>query len=272
MPVVRIDNLADARLDDYRNVSDAELVRRRGLFVAEGRLVVRRLLAAGHHMVSLLLNEASLRSLEGELGSLVDRVPVYVCHTAELAEIVGFHFHRGCLALAKRPAERPLSDVLRHATLVLAMENVTDADNVGSAFRNAAAFGADAVLLSACCDPLYRKAVRTSMGSVLTLPFARTPELAGEIPALRSAEFTVIALTPDTRAESVEEFLARRGRPEKMTLVVGNEGEGLSAATLSNSDVRLRIPVAATVDSLNLATASAIALYAFTTGRPRASC
>jgi tRNA G18 (ribose-2'-O)-methylase SpoU len=271
MPVIRIESLGDPRLDDYRNVSDAELVRRRGLFVGEGRLVVTRLLSSGHAVVSLLVNEPSFKCLEQDLAPMVDQVPVYVCRTADLAEIVGFNLHRGCLALARRPADRTVSSLVEGATLVLALENVTDADNVGSTFRNAAAFGADCVLLGACCDPLYRKAVRTSMGSVLSLPFARTRNLAADIAAMKAAGFTVVALTPDTRAESIEEFLARRV-PVRTLLLVGNEGQGLSGEMLSNADALVRIPISAAVDSLNLATASAVALYAFTRGTKSASC
>ncbi len=240
--------------------------------MGEGRLVVRRLISLGHDIVSLLVNETSFSSLEGELEALVDRLPIYVCRTAELAEIVGFNLHRGCLALARRPADRSVADVVRDARLVLALENVTDADNVGSAFRNAVAFGVDCVLLSASCDPLYRKAVRTSMGGVLSLPFARTQNLTGEMKALAAAGFTVVGLTPDVHAESVEEFLVRRGRPARTVLVVGNEGDGLSSGVLSTADARLRIPTCTSVDSLNLATASGVALYAFTRGATGSSC
>jgi len=264
MPIVRIDSIGDSRLDDYRDVSDAELLRTRGLFVAEGRLVVRRLFASGYEVVSLLLNDPSLRALEPDVRIHCDGVPVYVCPTAELTEIIGFNLHRGCLALARRPAERPVADLTANARLLLVLEQVTDADNVGSAFRNAAAFSADGVLLGACCDPFYRKAVRTSMGSVLTMPFARTRLLSGDLAAMRAAGFTIVALTPDPSASSLYDFAMQTVMPVKIALLVGSEANGLQSDTLSAADVRVRIPQRPEIDSLNLATASGIALSVLT--------
>jgi tRNA G18 (ribose-2'-O)-methylase SpoU len=260
MPVIRIEHVEDSRLDDYRNVSDAELLRQRKLFVGEGRLVVRRLLSGGHHVVSLLVNEPSFNSLHADFARALDGIPVYVCPTAELAEIVGFKLHRGCLALAERPAERDVSAITRDATLLLLLEGVTDADNVGSAFRNAAAFGVDAVLLHACCDPLYRKAVRTSIGYVLQMPYARLPSFVAEITALKSAGFRVIALTPGGDAIPLSEFARSPSPRGNIAVLVGGEAEGLSAQAQAAADVRVRIPMHRGVDSLNLATALGIAL------------
>jgi tRNA G18 (ribose-2'-O)-methylase SpoU len=262
MPVVRVERLADPRLDDYRNVADPELVRRRGMFVAEGRLVVRRLLESGHRVVSLLLNDAAYLGLQDRLDRIPD-VPIYVCSTDELASIVGFKLHRGCLALAGRPADRAPGDVINGADLILVLEGVADADNVGSAFRNAAAFGAGGVLLNpACCDPLYRKAIRTSMGSVLQMPYARMNAWPAEVSMLKGQGFTVVAMTP--RRDAIDlQSVARRQPRQRVALIIGGEGSGLTPEAESLADVLVRIPISAAVDSLNLATAAGIALYHF---------
>jgi tRNA G18 (ribose-2'-O)-methylase SpoU len=261
MRLIRIEQLQDPRLDDYRNVPDAELIRRRRLFVGEGRLVVRRLLAGGHRVVSLLLNEPSFSSLEPELAALPDSIPVYVGSTAELADIVGFNLHRGCLALAERPADRGVLEVAAEARLLLALDGVTDADNVGSAFRNAAAFGVSGVLLRACCDPLYRKAVRTSMGAVLQVPYARADDWVRHLTTLKASGFTLVALTPRMDAEDISAFAGMKPHPEKLLLLVGSETAGLSAETIATADRCVRIPMRGGIDSLNLATATGIALY-----------
>lgn len=264
MAVIRIEQVEDPRLDDYRNVSDAELLRQRKLFVGEGRLVVRRLLSSGHPVVSLLLNEPSFKSLEADFREAFDDIPVYICPTAELAEIVGFNFHRGCLALAQRHGEAAVADITHDAALLLVLEGVTDADNVGSAFRNAAAFGVDAVLLSASCDPLYRKAVRTSMGHVLQMPYARVTNLASELTALKSAGFTVLALTPAAHATPIFEFARSSSAGGKIAVLAGSELDGLSTQAMAIADACVRIPMHRGVDSLNLATAIAVALARLT--------
>jgi tRNA G18 (ribose-2'-O)-methylase SpoU len=260
MPVIHVERIEDPRLDEYRNVSDGELLRRRDLFVGEGRMVVRRLLSSGQRVVSLLLNEPSFNSLESEFGAAFQDLPVYVGSPSTLTAIVGFNFHRGCLALAQRPADADAADVVRDAALLLVLEGVTDPDNVGSAFRNAAAFGAEGVLLSACCDPLYRKAVRTSMGHVLQMPHARVSDLGGTIAWLRAAGFTVVALTPAVDATPLAEFAAALQAAGKIAVLAGNESEGLSPEAEAAADVRVRIPMHRGVDSLNLSTAIGIAL------------
>ena len=260
MSVIRVEQIEDARLDDYRNVSDAELLRRSNLFVAEGRLVVRRLLSSRHDLVSLLLNEASFVSLEGDFRRQFEEIPVYVGSTEALAGIVGFNLHRGCLALAHRPAGAQVADVMRDAALLLVLEGVTDPDNVGSAFRNAAAFGVDGVLLMSCCDPLYRKAVRTSMGHVLQMPHASLIDLGSAMAALKSAGFTVVALTPAADAPPVADFVRSRPFGGKIVVLAGNEADGLSADALAAADARVRIPMRDGVDSLNLSTAIGVAL------------
>ena len=243
-------------------MSDGELLRRRNRFVAEGRLVVGRLLESGHSVESVLLNDASFHALESQLSLLPRDVPIYVCATGEFAAITGINLHRGCLALAERPMDRPLADVLQAADLLLVLEAVADADNVGSAFRNAAAFGASVVLSDTCCDPLYRKAIRTSMGSVLRTPYARAREWPQELAALKREGFTLVALTP--RHGAIDLATCARMQPsQRMALLVGSEDRGLTSAAEAMADLRVRIPIRGAVDSLNLATATGIALHYF---------
>ena len=263
MPVVRIDRFDDPRLGDYRSVSDGELLRRRNRFVAEGRLVVGRLVESGHRVESVLLNDASFEALQTQLSHLPQEVPIYICGTDEFAALTGFNLHRGCLALAERPADRALGDLLQGADLLLVLEGVADADNVGSAFRNAAAFGASVALSDTCCDPLYRKAIRTSMGSVLRTPYARMSDWPGDLTVLKREGFTIVALTPREGAVDLA-ACARTAPPRRLALLVGSEGSGLSAAAEAMADLRVRIPISDRVDSLNLATATGIALYYFT--------
>ena len=265
MPIIRIDRFDDPRLENYRNVSDAELLRRRNLFVGEGRLVVGRVLAEKYRVVSMLLNNASVRALESSLVELGE-TPIYVCDNDEFASMTGFNLHRGCLALAERPAPRTADEIADASGLILVLEAVTDADNVGSVFRNAAAFAADGVLISpTCCDPLYRKAIRTSMGSTLRVPYARVENWPGSIDKLKRKEFTVVALTPSESALDLGSF-ARQGG-QKIAVLVGSEGAGLSERVVAMADVHLRIPIRREVDSLNLATATGIALYHLTGSR-----
>jgi len=261
MRAVRIDRFDDPRLEDYRNVSDAQLLRGQNLFVAEGRLVVGRLLEDGHGVVSLLLNDASYQALEASAMRLPDETPVYVCETGLLAAITGFNLHRGCLAMARRPPERAAGDIVDRCDLILVLEGVTDADNVGSVFRNAHAFGAGGVLLSpTCCDPLYRKSVRTSGGAVLRVPYARVQDWPGSLGELTATGFTLVALTPHSSAPDLASR-SRRRPGERIALLVGSEGPGLSAAAQGMCDTSLRIAIRPEVDSLNLATATGIALY-----------
>jgi len=263
MAPVRIERLDDPRLADYRSMSDGELLRRRNRFVAEGRLVVGRLIESGHRLESMLVNEASFRALAATCSQLPENVPVYVCGTDEFAAITGFNLHRGCLALAERPLDRAIDDIVRGANLLLVLEGVADADNVGSAFRNAAAFGARVVLNDTCCDPLYRKSIRTSMGSVLCTPYARMRNWPHGLTALKNEGFTLVALTP--REGAVDLTACERRQPhQRLALLAGSESTGLSAETEAMADMRVRIPIRDAVDSLNVATAAAIALHYFT--------
>jgi tRNA G18 (ribose-2'-O)-methylase SpoU len=265
MPVERIGCADDPRVAGYRAVSDAELMRSRGLFVAEGRLVVRRVIEDGRFPVrSMLVSDAALRALEPSIAKLGPDVPVYVCGPRDFLGIAGYDVHRGCLALVERPPALSTSALLASAQLLVVAEGVTNADNIGGVFRNAAAFGAGGVLLSpTSCDPLYRKAIRTSMAAVIRLPFARALDWPGVLLQVRAAGFTIVALTPREPSEVLDAFASRQ-RPGRLALMVGTEGDGLTPAAAAITDHRVRIPIGGDVDSLNLAVAVGIALYRLT--------
>ena len=265
MAVERIHSADDPRVAGYRGVRDGELVRSRGLFVAEGRAVVRRVVQDGRHdLQSVLVNEAALRDLESVFANRAADVPIFVSDATALAAIAGYDVHRGCLALVHRRPDMAVGELIASAEALVILEAVSNADNVGGVFRNAAAFGVGGVLLSpACCDPLYRKAIRTSMGATLRVPFARagTDDWPGVLTRVRAAGFTIVALTPREASETLETFAARP-RARRVALIVGTEGAGLTPAVEAAADYRVRIPIRCDVDSLNLATAAGIALYA----------
>lgn len=251
---------ADPRLDDFRDLTKAD--RRpdrpggRGLVIAEGTVVVRRLVASTYPIRCLLGTHRRFDELQCDLAA-VD-APYLVASAELMAEVVGFHLNRGVLATADRVEFPPVPELLDSASSVVLLEGVGDHENLGAIFRNAAALGISAVLLGdGCADPLYRRSVRVSMGTVLLVPFAR---LDGEwpIPAelLRSKGFTVVALTPRLSATP----LRRAGLAGRMVaLLLGSEGPGLTDAALASADLQVRIPMAPGVDSLNVATAGAIA-------------
>ena len=271
MAIERIESASDPRLNAYRGLRDAELLRARHLFAAEGRMVVRRVIEDSRFRVeSILVNQAALNDLEQTVASLSVDVPVLVCAADVLTSVAGYDVHRGCLALVHRPPLTPIDELLPAAEMLVVLEAVTNADNVGSVFRNAAAFGAGGVLLSpSCCDPLYRKAIRTSMAAVLRVPFARATaaDWPGTLTRIRRAGFTIVALTPREPSETLEAFSARP-RPAKVALIVGTEGAGLTAEVESVADYRVRIPISGGVDSLNVAVATGIALYELAMRRP----
>nr|NLI50886.1 RNA methyltransferase [Propionibacterium sp.] len=264
MPLIPVSDAADPRLADYVALRDVSLRRslesERGLFIAEGEKVIRRAVAAGHRPRSFLLAERWLPGLADVLEAHPG-VPVYV-GTAALAEAVtGFHVHRGALASLHRAAPRTMADLLGLRRLVLA-EDIVDHTNVGALIRNAAGLGWDGVLLAPrAADPLYRRAIKVSMGTVFSLPWARVDDWATAIPALRAAGFVVVALALTSDAVALDVF-ASRPRPEKLCLVVGTEGAGLSSCWLGQVDAVVRIPMSHGVDSLNVAAATAVACYA----------
>ena len=258
----RIDSPDDPRVEAYRDLRDRELMARKGLFVAEGRLVVRRVIESGRFVVrSLLLSDASRRALDADLSVLPAPVPVYRCTMDICAGLTGFNLHRGCLALVHRPSLRNVTDVIQDATTLVVLDSVSNADNVGGVFRSAAAFGVDAVLLSpGCCDPFYRKAIRTSMGTVLSVPFARIAPWPRGLLDVRDRGFSLVALTLRHDSVSLATFVAS-ARPTRMAVMIGAEGDGLGGDVEALADCRVRIPVRGQVDSLNLSVAAGIALW-----------
>jgi tRNA G18 (ribose-2'-O)-methylase SpoU len=255
---IRIDSRDDERLSEFRNVPDPELLSRLGLFVAEGRLVVARLLVSRLETRALLVTEPALASLQ---DLIVDtRFPVYVVPQAVMNGVTGFNFHRGCLALGVRPSARDWDEVVEGAgpgdlPVLLALERVGNVDNVG-----AAAFGARGVLLQAdCADPLYRKAIRTSMAASLVTPYARVP-WPDVLHDLRARGWATVAMTPAAEAPLLQGVFATLPR-HPIVIVLGHEGDGLSSDAVEACTHRARIAIARHVDSVNVATAAAIALY-----------
>ena len=260
-----IDDAADPRLDDYRDLRDAALRLRHGLFIAESREVVRQLLAGTRFRTrSALMTPPALTALGPVLAAARPAPRVFVAHHDVMRAVSGFHFHRGCLAVGERGAEPAADDLFAPPgpRLVLVLDDITNPDNVGGAFRNAMAFGVDAVLLSAgSADPLYRKSIRTSMGGALRVPFARLPEWADGLARIRAAGYRTIALTPDPAAPDLSRLGVDMPMPERIALLVGSEGRGLGADARAAADAGARIPMAPGVDSLNAGTAIGIALY-----------
>lgn len=237
---------ADPRLDPYRSLRGRPAGE--NTFVVEGVTTLRQALDAGVQLRSALV-------LPGRVGE-VDHlgIPYHVASREVFEAITGYDVHRGVLALATRPAEPDPDALLASARRLLLLESITDTANVGALFRNAAALGADAMVLDATtCDPLLRRCVRVSIGTVLRVPWLRLDDWAG---ALRANGIVMMALTPAGEVE-----LGAVDRPERFALLVGTEGAGLSAAALQAADMRVRIPMASGVDSLNVATAAAVALY-----------
>jgi tRNA G18 (ribose-2'-O)-methylase SpoU len=256
-----IDDPADPRVAPYVQVRERDLVGRRGEFIAEGEVVLRVLLGAGARCRanSLLVAENRLARLAPMLEARGDALPVFVASQAVMDAVVGFHIHRGMLAHGVRPgdpgAEALLADLPPRA-LALVLFGIANHDNIGGIFRNAAAFGADAVLLdAACCDPLYRKAIRVSVGATLKIPFARLTAGDDVLAVLRRRGLEPLALTPAGR-----ESLAGLKRPDRAAILLGAEGAGLPPSLLAGART-LAIPMAPGWDSLNVAAASAVVLH-----------
>jgi tRNA G18 (ribose-2'-O)-methylase SpoU len=258
---VEIDDPADPRLADYRDLRDVELRKHleteRGLFLAEGEKVVRRALEAGFAPRSFLMAERWLAGL-ADLMADAD-VPCFVVSEALAEEVTGFHVHRGALASLHRRPLPSVDEVLGGARTVLILEDVVDHTNVGAILRSGAALGVDAVLLAPrCADPLYRRAVKVAMGAVFALPWTRLPDWYDALPAVAAHGFTTVALTLSDDAVLIEEAVAG---VDRLALVLGSEGHGLSERWQQTADRRAVIPMQAGIDSLNVAAASAVACY-----------
>ncbi|MFF4173515.1 TrmH family RNA methyltransferase [Streptomyces sp. NPDC001744] len=264
-----IDTPDDPRLRDYTDLTDVELRRRRepaeGLFIAEGEKVIRRALAAGYEMRSMLLSAKwvdTMRDVIDDTGA-----PVYVIDPDLAERVTGYHVHRGALASMRRKPLPDAAGLLAGARRVVVMESVNDHTNIGAIFRSAAALGMDAVLLSPdCADPLYRRSVKVSMGAVFSVPYARLENWPRSLETVREAGFDLLALTPAEEAVPLDEVAPHR--LDRVALMLGAEGEGLSARALRAAGTWVRIPMAHGVDSLNVGAAAAVAFYAVTAGRP----
>ncbi|MFC9438010.1 TrmH family RNA methyltransferase [Nocardia sp. NPDC057030] len=258
--VIDIVDPADPRVDDFRDLKSADrrpdLPGRKGLVIAEGVVVVQRMLDSRFAPTALLGVDKRREELAADLVG-VD-VPYYRASAEVMAEVVGFHLNRGVLAVAQRPAPLTLDEVLAPARTVAVLEGVNDHENLGSMFRNAAGLGAEAILFGdRCADPLYRRAVRVSMGHVLRVPFASVPDWPQGLDILRRKGFQIIALTPNPAAVT----LAAAMTGDRVALLLGAEGPGLSEDAMRATDVRARIPMSPGTDSLNVATAAAMAFY-----------
>jgi tRNA G18 (ribose-2'-O)-methylase SpoU len=296
MPIVTVCTAHDARIAEYRSIGDGPRLRTAGLFVAEGRLVVRQLLEETRLQTrSLLITQAALQSLEDVVDDNTP-FPVYVAGQSIVNDIVGFNIHRGCLGLGVRPLPISVAELIGHpaarmhtekaapdgsdglpngreghgvspvdassVSRLVVLEAVSNVDNVGGIFRSVASLGGHAVMIGpGCGDPLYRKSIRTSIGATLRVPFATPTAWPEALHELRAAGFTIVALTPHPRAEPLEELASDLRARARVAVLVGAEGEGLSASALECADVHARIPMAPGIDSINVTVATAIALY-----------
>lgn len=266
--LVPVRDAADPRLADYVSLTDVALRSRhepeQGLFIAESLEVLRRAVAAGCAPRSFLLDAVRVDEAADVLAAFPD-VPTYVADQDLLRAVTGFRVHRGVLAAMHRPAPLGVAVLLdalaAGRSRVVVLEDLVDHTNVGAAFRSVAALGADAVVVAPrCADPLYRRSVRVSMGTVFAVPWARSADWPGDLDLLREHGFVVAALALATDAVPLDVFAAQA--PERVALVLGAEGDGLSARVVAASDVSVRIPMVGGVDSLNVAAACAVALWA----------
>ncbi|MDO4243051.1 MAG: RNA methyltransferase [Actinomyces sp.] len=280
--IIELEDAGDPRLADYMGLTDVALRRRleteRGLYMAESTKVIARAVAAGHAPRSFLMAERHLEQMRPVIEAARGcqgrgdggQVPVFLAPESLLEDVTGFHLHRGALAAMHRPALAGVGSLLAGcragagARRVAVLEDLVDHTNVGAAFRSAAALGVDAVLVTPrCADPLYRRSVRVSMGTVFQVPWTRLPRWP-ELGELHAAGFTVAALALSPQAVSLEEFSASpacAGPDSRVALVLGTEGDGLGRRTVARADAVVRIPMAGAVDSLNVAAAAAVAFW-----------
>jgi tRNA G18 (ribose-2'-O)-methylase SpoU len=263
---IQITDPGDERVRDYFALTDVALRTRvepaRGLYLAESEKVIRRALGAGHRPRSFLMGQRWLTDLSDLVEAAESQeVPVYVAAAGVIEAMTGFHLHRGALASMHRPRLPAPEVLLRDAARVVILEDIVDHTNVGAVFRSAAALGVDAVLVTPrCADPLYRRAVRVSMGTVFQVPWTRLDAWPGGLRVLADNGFTVAAFALGDGATSLDELAAKA--PQRLALIFGTEGDGLSRRVVAGADLVVQIPMAPGVDSLNVAAASAVAMWA----------
>ena len=269
MPVIHLEDFQDARLADYSSLTDVALrtsfEAEHGLYIAESAKVISRALKAGHQPRSVLMSDRWLPRMEALVADIEARfpqTPVLIADESALADLAGFHVHRGALAAMHRPALPLLDDLISDGPQRLViLDGIVDHTNIGAIFRSVAGIGADAVLLTqACADPLYRRSVRVSMGAVFQVPWTRIGNWAVDIGRLRESGFTIAALALAPGSQDLGSFAQQA--PERLAIVLGSEGDGLSSAVIADADAVVRIPMSGGVDSLNVAAASAVALWA----------
>jgi tRNA G18 (ribose-2'-O)-methylase SpoU len=268
--IIPIETLDDERLSFFTHLTDVELRRAlepdSGLYIAESSKVIERAIRAGHRPRAVITTEKWLPGLESVLAGR--EVDVFLGDEQTLEGITGFHLHRGALASMERPVQKSVAETIAGAGLVVVLDNIIDHTNVGAIFRSVAGLGADAVLITPdCADPLYRRSVRVSMGTVLQVPWTRIPDWPAGITELQTAGFTVAALALSEDAVSLRDFAASGS--DKVAIVFGSEGHGLDTRTIDMCDTVVRIPMGHGVDSLNVAAASAVALYALSDAMDR---
>lgn len=286
MPLVHIETLEDPRLDAYARLTEVQLRNKlepeKGIFIAESSKVIERAFSGGMEPLSLLMEEKWLEAsadLVAEMEAAYPELPVFVAPHDQLEKLTGFELTRGALGAFRRPPMLSVEEVVKDAKLVAVLENITNHTNVGAIFRSAAALGVDAVLVTpSCYDPLYRRAVRVSMGTVFQIPWTRIGE-EGEnaakgkpgqpssawanegIPLLKKLGFTMAAMALSDDSVSLDD--PKLNAAEKVALIFGTEGDGLAHSTITQCDYTVRIPMAYGVDSLNVAAASAVAFWQF---------
>lgn len=269
MPIIEISSFEDARLDAYTRLTEAQLRNRlepeKGIFIAESKKVIERALAAGYEARSLLVVPKWLDEAMRIVSALDGDIPVFVAPAEVLEYLIGFELTRGMLAEMKRPVLPEVASLVQQADRIAVLDGIVDHTNVGAIFRSAAALGIDAVLVTpTCCDPLYRRAVRVSMGTVFQVPWTRIGKVAGDWPDAGIAElkafgYTIASFALTADAIALDDPHLRSC--DRLAMVFGTEGDGLAASTLALSDFRVRIPMANQVDSLNVAAASAVAFW-----------
>jgi len=261
--VIDILDPADARVDDFRDLNSVDrrpdLPIGKGLVIAEGVLVVQRMLASRFRPHAFLGTQRRLLELADDLADA--GAPYYRASAEVMAQVVGFHLNRGVLGAARRAPELTISDVIRGARTITVLEGVNDHENLGSIFRNAAGLGVDGVIFgTGCADPLYRRAVRVSMGHALLVPFVKAQRWPADLNDLRDNGFRLLAMTPNPAAQTLAEAMDGLV-DQKVAVLVGAEGPGLTETAMRASDTRVRIPMSRGTDSLNVATAAALAFY-----------
>jgi tRNA G18 (ribose-2'-O)-methylase SpoU len=261
--VIVITNADDPRIHEYTNLKDVNLRKlmepAQGLFIAESARVIEQALSLGYVARSLLLAEPRAQDF-ADVIALAGPAPVYVAPYDVLKDVTGFHVHRGALAALQRPEQPSVSNILDGARRIVILESIVDHTNVGAIFRTVAALGWDGILITPdCADPLYRRSVRVSMGATLHLPWNRLSSWPQDLDRVRAAGFNIIGLTPDSAAVPMDVFA--RGVPDRVAMVLGTEGEGLTTKLAREVDHLVRIPMAEGRDSLNVGAAAAIACW-----------